>query len=114
MKDILKIILFGESDPGKTNLISRYVKNQYSENNIATIGIDSKIFGFDFLGKKIKICIFDTAGQERFRHVTKPYIKGSDIIIFVYSVDDRASFEKIKEYWLPTVKKECRKDGDGK
>ena len=114
MEHRLKIILIGESDPGKTNLISRYVKNEYNENNHATIGIDYKIFGFDFLGKKIIIHIWDTAGHERFRLGTKNCIKGSDIIILIYSVDERTSFEEIKEYWLPTVKEECRKDANGK
>ena len=111
MKDILKIILIGEGDPGKTNLINRYVENGDIKNNISTIGTDYKTCGFDFLGKKIKIQLWDTPGQERFRPITKQYIKGSDIIILVYSVDNRRSFEIIKEYWLPTVKEEYDENG---
>ena len=111
MKDRLKIILIGESDSGKTNLIQRYVNNQYREGKCATIGVDFKIFDFDFSDEKIQIELWDTSGQGRFRIITKPFIKGKDIIILVYSVDDRESFEEIKKYWLPEAKKECRKDG---
>ena len=115
MKVTLKIILIGESvqgsAPGKTNLIQRYVNNQYREGSLTTIGVDFKTYDFDFLGKKIKIHLWDTPGQGRFQNITKRNIKGSDIIIMVYSVDDRRSFEKIKTFWLPTVKEECGENG---
>ena len=111
MEDILKIILIGESRLGKTNLISRYVNNQYREGEDVTLENDIKEYDFDFSGGKIRIKLWDTPGQERFHCLTRQYIIGVDIIIMVYSVDNRRSFEEIKEYWLPTVKERCDENG---
>ena len=114
MKDTIKIVLIGELFSGKTTLIFRYVNNQYVNNNISNMSVDFKAFDFYFLGKNIKIELWDTSGRKNFRNITKQYIKGVDIIIMVYSVDDRESFEEIKTFWLPTVKEECEENDDGK
>ena len=111
MKDTITIVLIGKLFSGKTTLISRYVSNRYIGNNTLTIGASFRFCDFDFLGKNIKIHLCNVAGQERFRCIAEQFIKRVDIIIMVYSVDDRTSFEKIKTFWLPTVEEECRKDG---
>ena len=114
MKDTITIILFGETNSGKTNLNRRYAYNEYREDTPITLTIDWCNCNFNFSGKKIKIKLWDTPGRDRFRAVTKSYIRGSDIIILVYSVDNRSSFEKIRTFLLPEVKEECEENGDGK
>ena len=118
MKDTITIILFGETNSGKTNLGRRYAYNEYREDTPITLTIDWCNCNYNFSGKKIKIKLWDTPGQNRFRAITKSYIRsyirGSDIIILVYSVDNRASFEKIITFWLPEIKEECEENGDGK
>ena len=53
--------------------------------------------------KSFKISLWDTAGQEKFRAITSSFYKGSHIVIFVYSIENRQSFEKLKEYWVKSV-----------
>ena len=53
--------------------------------------------------KSFKISLWDTAGQEKFRSMTSNFYKGSHIVIFVYSINNKKSFEQIKEYWVKSV-----------
>ena len=114
MKDTINIILFGDSLSGKTALIFRYANNGYISKHLSTIGIEFETCYLNFSGRRIKIILYDTPGQRRFVNMTKQYIRGNDIIIFVYSVKDRTSFERIKAFWLPVIKKEQGEDDDGK
>jgi len=60
--------------------------------------------------KSFKISLWDTAGQERYRSLTSNFYKGSHIVIFVYSIDQKNSFEKLKEYWVQSVVDKIGKD----
>lgn len=66
------------------------------------MGVDFKIKTLDDEGKKLKLQVWDTSGQERFRTVTQTYYKGAQAIILVYSVDDRESFKNITN-WMSTI-----------
>ena len=114
MKDTITITLIGNASSGKSNLASRYAINEYRENSQASSTSDIYKCDFDFSGNKITILLWDTPGHERYRNKSEICIKRGDIIILVYCVDDRRSFEDIKEYWLPTVKEECKNDANGK
>ena len=101
---LFKLLLLGESGTGaKTCLMHRYIDNSFTANHLSTIGIDSriKIVQTDF--GEIKLKLLDSAGQERFRHLTARYIKGSHCIILGYDVTDRQSFEEIRKYWYNFV-----------
>lgn len=105
-KDIisLKVTLVGSSTVGKSALINQYINNKFLETPIVTIGCDkfSKIEKINDL--IIKLNLWDTAGQESFRAITKMFYKGADIVILVYDITDEKSFNEIKNFWYNEVK----------
>ncbi len=96
---ILNIITLGQSGVGKTSIINRYVYNKFDPDKISTIGIN---FAFKEIilknNKKIKIKLIDTAGQEKYRALTKSYFKNAEAVLFVFSHDHEDSLDKIKEF----------------
>ena len=100
----LKIVLVGCSTVGKSALINQYINNKFLETQILTIGCDkfSKVEKIKNLD--IKINLWDTAGQERFRSLSPMFLKGSNIVILVYDITNKNSFEEIEQFWLDIVK----------
>ena len=106
-----KIILVGNSDVGKTSIFRKLSTGDFNSEAISTIGLDKKYMEMTLdvenKGKKEKknfnICFFDTAGQEKFRAITKNYYKGSDGIILIYDITKRLSFEQIS-FWIESIK----------
>ena len=98
----LKFIILGDSGVGKTNLLLRYVGESFSENYIATLGIDFKMKNIIYNDVKIGLQIWDTAGQERFRSITKSFLKGTDGIIFMYDISKKDSFLNLKN-WIAEI-----------
>ena len=101
---IFKIVIVGDSGVGKTNLITRYLKNDFKPETKATIGIEFSDKKYIYKNKNIKIQIWDTAGQERYRSLTSMYYKGAKGAIFVYDISSKISFENIDK-WLIEMKK---------
>lgn len=100
-----KLLLIGEQAVGKSSLMNRYVDNVFEMNIMGTAGLDLKKKIVEIKGEKIKIFIFDTAGQERFRSIAKNQYKKADGIIVIYDVTDRKSFESVNR-WLDSIKAE--------
>ena len=98
----LKFIILGDSGVGKTNLLLRYVGESFSENYIATLGIDFKMKNVIYNDVKVALQIWDTAGQERFRSITKSFLKGTDGIIFMYDISKKDSFLNLKN-WIAEI-----------
>ena len=88
-----KLVLIGDSGVGKTNLASRYIFNKFSFENNTTVGVEyfSKNIIIDNL--KFKIHIWDSAGQERFRSITKCYYRGAKGAFVVFDITKPESFE---------------------
>ena len=101
-----KVVLLGESGVGKTCIISRYINNTYDEKTESTNGASyaSKTLTFEKEGKSIKFDIWDTAGQEKYRALTKFFYKDALIAILVFDITRRDSFEEIKNYWYQQLK----------
>ncbi|CAK75444.1 unnamed protein product (macronuclear) [Paramecium tetraurelia] len=99
---LVKVIVLGDSGVGKTNILTQFCDQKFSQNYTATIGVDFKIKILNVQDKKIKLQIWDTAGQERFRNITQTYYKGAFGIIFVYSLIDRNSFNNV-EGWIKSI-----------
>ena len=99
------ISLLGESQVGKTCMLTCLKNGKFQDEGISTIGLDSYIDEAVLNGKKYKFKIFDTAGQERFRSVSKNTIKFSDGFMIIFSVINRESFLKIEE-WIDCIKSE--------
>ena len=92
-----KLLLIGEQAVGKSSLMNRYVDNVFEVNIMGTAGLDLKKKVVEINKEKVKVYIFDTAGQERFRTIAKNQYKKADAIIIIYDVTDRKSFECVKE-----------------
>ena len=106
-----KVVLAGNTDIGKTTFFKKLTKGTFNEEQVATIGIDQKSFNYDItitengqdVKKKVKIILYDTAGQERYASITKTYFKKASGIILLYSIIDRDSFINLTK-WLKDVR----------
>lgn len=103
---IVKVVFIGDSGVGKTSLIGREFDNSFTQQHLATIGVDFRIKNYDLGLLKIKAQLWDTAGQERFRSIQKPYYKSIlDVMIdakavcLCFSLADRQSFLAL-EKWI--------------
>ena len=103
---VFKILLLGDSEVGKSCFLMRYSDNVFVENYITTIGLDYKlkIVKLDS-GKTIKVQLWDTAGQDKYRTLAKNYYKGSHGILLLYDITKMTSFENIRE-WIRDIKEE--------
>ena len=102
-KNEIQTILLGEMGTGKTNIINAITGLKFDSNKITTNTASFLEKVMKVKDKEYNLIIWDTAGQEKFRSITKIFIKDAKIVIFVYSVTDRRSFEEI-DYWYETVK----------
>ena len=93
------IILLGSSHVGKSNMMNQFLRGQFEEACLATIGINilNKLFVFD--GKKVKINYYDTAGQERYNSLNLTLLRKADGVILVYDITSQESFRKI-DFWI--------------
>ena len=98
-------IILGESRVGKTALIDSLCHKPFNENSLLTAGVDFQIVEREMEGKIYKFKIFDTAGQERFKSISKSSIKLADGILLVFAVDNSNTFDKISE-WIASIKEE--------
>ncbi|XP_057304019.1 ras-related protein Rab-1A-like [Hydractinia symbiolongicarpus] len=101
---LFKILLIGDSGTGKSSLLIRFCDDYFSNTFISTIGVDFKIKTLELDGKLIKLQVWDSAGQERFRTLTTSYYRGAHGIIIVYDISDRASFVNVS-MWLSEIDK---------
>jgi len=101
-KSEIKIILLGNAGVGKTSIILRYYKNKFENNNISTIGSTFVIKELQRDNITYKLNIWDTSGQEKYRSVTKLFVQGAKIIILVYSIDNKESFD-ILDFWHKSI-----------
>ena len=101
---IFKIVIIGDSGVGKTNLIGRYLKNEYKEDSKATVGVEFGEKKYEINGLKIKAQIWDTAGQERYRAITSMYYKGAKSGLIVFDLSSKSTFQNV-EKWFNEIKK---------
>ena len=94
-----KVLLIGESNVGKTSLMTRFSENLFTANTHATIGIDynSRMIKID--RAVVKLEIWDTAGQEKFGNITANYYRGAQGALLVYDVGSRSSFDLVKSWY---------------
>ena len=107
---IVKIAIVGDSGVGKTQLIERYISNDFCVNAKSTIGVSiyTKIIELN-RSHKMKLQMWDTAGQERFRSITPLYFRGVKCVLLCYCICKKETFENIQN-WLSTIRKYVEND----
>eukprot|EP00826_Nyctotherus_ovalis_P039105 TRINITY_DN372_c0_g1_i3.p1 TRINITY_DN372_c0_g1~~TRINITY_DN372_c0_g1_i3.p1 ORF type:complete len:205 (-),score=56.77 TRINITY_DN372_c0_g1_i3:152-766(-) len=95
---LMKFIIIGDSGVGKTCFLMRFADDSFTTSHISTIGIDFKIKPVTIDGKSIKLQIWDTAGQDRFRTITQTYYKGAMGVILAYDCTDENSFNNVRNW----------------
>ena len=106
-ENVYKILLLGDSTVGKTCFLMKYTDKTFQEEHMTTIGFDYRIKSMKLKnGKTVKIQIWDTAGQDKFRAIKKNYYKGSHGIILIYDITNPKTFQNITD-WVSQVREEA-------
>ena len=105
----IKLILLGETAVGKTSIINRYVQDSFSDSLMSSTSMAYVQKKITLNRQKISLNIWDTVGQEKFRSLSKLFFKDTKIVILVYSIVDKKSFDNLS-YWLNSVKETIGSD----
>ena len=100
---LMKLILVGDSGVGKTNILSKYLKNDFDPDSKATVGVEFGTKNIEIDNKRIKVQIWDTAGQERYKSITSTYYKGAKGAFIVYDITRKSTFDNIDK-WIGDLK----------
>ena len=106
---LYKIIIIGDTCVGKSNILSRYLKDQFKEDSKSTVGVELGTKFLKIKGTGAKLQIWDTAGQERYRSITSNYYKGSHGCFIVYDITSENTFDNV-DRWFEQAQKEASKD----
>jgi Ras-related protein Rab-6A len=93
----------GDAATGKTSIINRIIDNPFNDTYEVSIGIDFMSKNIRFRGQNIKIQIWDSAGQEKYKGLIPSYVRNSSIVFIVYDISNRSSFDNIPN-WISFVK----------
>ena len=96
---MFKCVIIGDTGVGKSNLLSRFTKDEFTKDSKSTIGVEFATRQIEHDGKTIEAQVWDTAGQERYRAVTAAYYRNAAGALIVYDVTNRDSFENCAK-WL--------------
>lgn len=100
---VMKVVMCGDWAVGKTSLIRRFVENRFEHDYKPSIGVNIVVKVVDIGGKRVKLDIFDTGGQERFRPLRHQYYKGATAAVFVYDITRADSAVSIQDRWVADV-----------
>ena len=106
----IKVIVLGSVGVGKTSLITRYKTRKFVQNIPSTFGSNFVSIDKIIKNKKYFLNVWDTAGQEKYNSLTQTFMKNAKIIILIYSITDRKSFQNL-DTWLNLVKEQNGEDG---
>ena len=100
---VLKVVMCGDWAVGKTSLVRRFVENRFDHDYKPSIGVNIAVKIVDIGGKRVKLDIFDTGGQEHFRPLRYQYYKGASAALFVYDMTRPGSALSIQNRWVTDV-----------
>lgn len=100
---LFKVVIIGDSGVGKSNLMTRYTTNEFSQDTPATIGVEFMTKSVKTEGRDVKVQIWDTAGQERFRAISRSIYHGAKGAMLVYDITNQQSFDNIPN-WLAELR----------
>jgi len=100
---LFKVVLIGDSGVGKSNLLSRFTRNEFNLESKSTIGVEFATRSIQVDNKTIKAQIWDTAGQERYRAITSAYYRGAVGALLVYDIAKHVTYENVTR-WLKELR----------
>ncbi|KAL7749911.1 Rab GTPase ypt31 [Sorochytrium milnesiophthora] len=100
---LFKVVLIGDSGVGKSNLLSRFTRNEFNLESKSTIGVEFATRSIQVDGKTIKAQIWDTAGQERYRAITSAYYRGAVGALLVYDIAKHVTYDNVNR-WLKELR----------
>uniref|UniRef100_H3CED9 Ras-related protein Rab-25 n=1 Tax=Tetraodon nigroviridis TaxID=99883 RepID=H3CED9_TETNG len=95
---VFKVVLIGESGVGKSNLLSRFTKNEFNHDSRTTIGVEFSTRTVELSGFTIKAQIWDTAGLERYRAITSAYYRGAVGALLVYDITKHLTYDSVERW----------------
>ena len=101
-----KIVIVGDSSTGKTSILERLLNNSFQSEIFPTVGIEFKSYLTSIDGQQVKLNLWDTAGQEKYRAVAKSYFRNAVGALLVFSICDHESFSHVEE-WLSSLEEGC-------
>ena len=104
-----KFLVLGDQMVGKTSVLERYINRTFKTNYLLTIGMDKRFKRLEVNNTDVDIFITDTAGQERFRSLTKMFYKGADGILVGFSLTEAKTLESVN-YWINEINQNCSKE----
>ena len=104
-----KIIFLGDQSVGKSSILNRFYQNKFEPDYQATIGLDFHSKNIEINGTSIRLLLYDTAGQEKFKSLIPMYIRDANIILVVYDISVKDSFIHT-EHWVNETKDLKRED----
>lgn len=100
---LFKVVLIGDSGTGKSNLLARFTRNEFSLESRSTIGVEFATRSISVDGKTVKAQIWDTAGQERYRAITSAYYRGAVGALLVYDIAKHSTYVNVSR-WLKELR----------
>ena len=109
--DKVKVVLVGETGVGKTSIINQFAEGKFDPGTVTSITGQFSQKTLDFPdGKSLKFDLWDTAGQEKYRSMSKIYYRDANVVILVYDITNQKSFDELKEYWFKEIKQNGNED----
>lgn len=105
-----KFVIIGSSGVGKTCILKRITSDKFTD-TISTTGVETEFTTVDVDGKSVKLQLWDTAGQEKFRAISRAYFRNAEGVLLVFSVTDRQSFSDVNG-WLNDARSLCAQDAN--
>ncbi|KAI0162701.1 secretion-related small GTPase [Pestalotiopsis sp. NC0098] len=103
LRTVAPLVLIGDSGVGKSNLLSRFTRNEFNLDSKSTIGVEFATRSIQVDSKTIKAQIWDTAGQERYRAITSAYYRGAVGALLVYDISKHQTYENVTR-WLKELR----------
>lgn len=108
---VYKIVILGDAAVGKTSLINQFVEGSFSEDYKPTLGANIVRKDVNLNSTKVRLIMWDLAGQEKYQVVRSMYFQGCQGALLVYDVTRYSTFESINSKWLRDFKKYVKKEG---
>ena len=107
---ICKVVLVGETQTGKTSIIAKLIQNEFKEDVPSTLVNSISKYEITIKKKPIQFLIWDTAGQEKYRSLNTLFYKDAIMVVIVYDITQRRSFNELKNYWIEQIHQNCEKN----